>query len=228
MNQVKFRVGRNRRAWVRNCVSIGLASCFLESLESTGIYFIYAALFQLAKHFPDKRFDPILTDRFNAEIETMFDDSRDFIQAHFSFAPRTDTGFWRACKDLVLADDITEKIKASSPAWALCRIIHCPLSPTATMRAVKSNRYSPRSRRRSRSCWRPCRAPMSICATAWVSSGGGVDAHGHAIVSVDAVTGSAGLASNRKPPGRAAAGHPVRPPDDAQLIHGGPPQQIVH
>lgn len=111
LNHVKFRVGRNRRTWVKNCVSIGLSSCFLEPLESTGIYFIYAALFQLAKHFPDKRFDQIMIDRFNAEIETMFDDSRDFIQAHFSFAPRNDTPFWRACKDLELADDIQEKIR---------------------------------------------------------------------------------------------------------------------
>jgi hypothetical protein len=109
LNQIKFRVGRNRRAWVKNVVSIGLASCFLEPLESTGIYFITAALYQLGKHFPDKRFDPIMARRFNAEIETMFDDSRDFIQAHFSFAPRNDTAFWRACKELELAPDIQEK-----------------------------------------------------------------------------------------------------------------------
>ncbi len=44
LNKIRLRVGRNRRAWVHNCVSIGLASCFLEPLESTGIYFIYAAL----------------------------------------------------------------------------------------------------------------------------------------------------------------------------------------
>ncbi len=110
LNHVRFRVGRNRRAWVKNCVSIGLASCFLEPLESTGIYFIYAAIYQLAKHFPDKRFDPILLDRFNREIETMFDDSRDFIQAHFRFSPREDTPFWRANKELVLSADIQEKI----------------------------------------------------------------------------------------------------------------------
>ncbi|MEU6431043.1 tryptophan halogenase family protein [Microbispora sp. NPDC046973] len=110
LNHVRFRVGRNRRAWVRNCVSIGLSSCFLEPLESTGIYFITAAIYQLAKHFPDKRFDPILADRFNREIETMFDDSRDFIQAHFYFSPRTDTPFWRANKELQLAPDIQEKI----------------------------------------------------------------------------------------------------------------------
>jgi tryptophan 6-halogenase len=109
-NQIRFRVGRNRRSWVRNCVGIGLSSLFLEPLESTGIYFITAAIYQLAKHFPDKRFDQILIDRFNREIEIMFDDTRDFIQAHFSSSPRTDTPFWRATKELRLADDIEEKI----------------------------------------------------------------------------------------------------------------------
>src|SRR5260370_26527066 len=35
LNHVRFRVGRNRRAWVKNCVSIGLSSCFLEPRQST-------------------------------------------------------------------------------------------------------------------------------------------------------------------------------------------------
>jgi hypothetical protein len=111
LSQIRFRVGRNRRAWVRNCVSIGLSSCFLEPLESTGLYFIYAAVYQLAKHFPDKRFDQALIDRFNAEIETMFDDSRDFVQIHYYFSPRTDTEFWNANKELRLSDSIAEKLE---------------------------------------------------------------------------------------------------------------------
>jgi tryptophan halogenase len=110
LNHVKFRVGRNRRAWVKNCVGIGLSSCFLEPLESTGIYFVYAALYQLVKHFPDKGFDPVLSNQFNREIEVMFDDTRDFIQGHFSFAPRDDTPFWRACKELELAPGFREKV----------------------------------------------------------------------------------------------------------------------
>jgi tryptophan halogenase len=52
----------------------------------------------------------VLIDQFNAEIATMFDSTRDFIQAHFYLAPRTDTPFWRANKELVLADGIREKI----------------------------------------------------------------------------------------------------------------------
>lgn len=111
LNKIRFRVGRNRRAWVRNCVSIGLSSCFLEPLESTGLYFIYASIYQLMKHFPDKRFDPVLRDRFNREIELMFDDCRDFIQAHFVVSPREDTPFWRTNKhELTLSDNIRDKM----------------------------------------------------------------------------------------------------------------------
>jgi tryptophan halogenase len=112
LNKIRFRVGRNRRAWVKNCVSIGLSSCFVEPLESSGIYFIYAAIYQLAKHFPDCNFDPVLRDRFNAEIETMFDDTRDFIQMHYLTTPREDTPFWRANKhDLHLSDDAKAKLE---------------------------------------------------------------------------------------------------------------------
>ncbi|WP_242886359.1 tryptophan halogenase family protein [Actinomadura litoris] len=109
-NQVRFRVGRNRRAWVRNCVSVGLASCFVEPLESTGIYFTYAALYWLAKLIPNGDFDPVLVDRFNREIQVMFDDTRDFLQAHFYCSPRVDTEFWKANKELKLSDSIQEKM----------------------------------------------------------------------------------------------------------------------
>jgi tryptophan halogenase len=111
LNHLRFRVGRNRRAWVKNCVSIGASSCFVEPLESSGIYFTYAALYQLAQHWPDMGFSEVLRDSFNREIETMFDDTRDFLQAHFYFSPRTDTEFWRDNKALALAAPIREKIE---------------------------------------------------------------------------------------------------------------------
>jgi tryptophan halogenase len=113
LNHIRFRVGRNRRAWVKNCVGIGLSSCFLEPLESTGIYFIYAAIYQLVRHFPNKIFDQCLVDGFNREIADMFDDSRDFIQAHYLATPRQDTPFWAANRrDLVLSDNIKQKLEA--------------------------------------------------------------------------------------------------------------------
>lgn len=109
-NNIRFRVGRNRRAWVKNCVSIGLSSCFLEPLESSGLYFAYAAIYQLAKHFPTLAFEQTLVDAFNEEISMMYDETRDFLQAHFYFSPRNDTAFWRANKKLSLSPEFQDKI----------------------------------------------------------------------------------------------------------------------
>jgi len=40
----------------------------------------------------------------------MFDDTRDFLQAHFYCSPRTDTEFWKANKELHLSDAIQDKM----------------------------------------------------------------------------------------------------------------------
>ncbi len=129
LNHIRFRTGRNRRAWVDNCVSIGLASCFLEPLESTGIYFIYAALYQLVKHFPDNAFNPTLTAQFNREIERMYDDCRDFIQAHYMMTSRTDTPFWQANKhDLTLSESIRSKLELYKAGL----VVDAPLSDSTS------------------------------------------------------------------------------------------------
>ncbi len=127
-NHVRFRVGRHERSWVKNVVSIGLSSCFLEPLESTGIFFVTAAIYHLATHFPDLTFNEALADSYNQEIETMFEETRDFIQAHFYYAPRVDSEFWRACKEITLSDNIREKIAAYQAGLA----INAPTSDEGT------------------------------------------------------------------------------------------------
>ncbi|MEO6196449.1 MAG: tryptophan halogenase family protein [Thermoanaerobaculia bacterium] len=123
LNQIKFRTGRNRRSWVKNCVGIGLSSCFLEPLESSGIYFIYAAIYQLVKHFPDRGFDPRLSKLFNDAIAHMFDDTRDFVQCHYFLTQRDDTEFWRTNQhELKKSDSILatlETYKAGLPVGAI-------------------------------------------------------------------------------------------------------------
>ena len=93
VRSIKFQSRRHRRAWVKNCVSIGLASSFLEPLESSTIYFIYGALYQLIKNFPNKQIDPVLRDKFNEKTAFMVDDNKDFIVMHFKTAQRADTPF---------------------------------------------------------------------------------------------------------------------------------------
>ncbi|MGA5817965.1 tryptophan halogenase family protein [Kitasatospora sp. NPDC094028] len=112
VGETAFRAGRTRRAWVRNCVGIGASAGLLEPLEPTALHFVASALRQLVRHFPADAFHPAVLDGFNREVAAEFDESRDFVQAHFACSRRTDTPFWRAHRDVVLPDSLRAKTVA--------------------------------------------------------------------------------------------------------------------
>lgn len=109
---LKMRVGRTRRAWVKNCISLGLSSGFIEPLEATGIYSIYSALHYLIKYFPDKNMNAGLRNKYNERIAYMFDDIRDFIVMHYCITSRDDTSFWKTNKfDLVIPNSLQQLLE---------------------------------------------------------------------------------------------------------------------
>lgn len=109
---IAFESGRLRNSWVKNCVSIGLSSGFLEPLESTGLYFVYASLYQLLQHFPEKNMNPVFIESFNEKVAHMIDDVKDFIVMHFFTSARRDTKFWKYCSnELTLSDKLKDLLK---------------------------------------------------------------------------------------------------------------------
>jgi len=108
---IKMRVGRCRNSWVKNCVAIGLASGFVEPLESTGIFFIQHAIEQLITYFPSRIFDQESVKAYNKAVGDLMDGVREFLTIHYVCASREDNQFWKATKtDLKLPDGLEERL----------------------------------------------------------------------------------------------------------------------
>ena len=108
---LRFKAGRRKASWVKNCLALGLSSGFLEPLESTSIHLVQRAVTLFFDMFPYREPDPVLIDRFNEEMRFQYETIRDFIIAHYKVTEREDTDFWRYCKHMSIPDSLSEKIE---------------------------------------------------------------------------------------------------------------------
>lgn len=92
-------VGRRRTFWNGNCVAVGLASGFIEPLESTGIFLVQAAMRMLLKYFPDRSLNPALIERYNQRMIDTYEDIRDFIVLHYILSGREEP-FWQDARQV--------------------------------------------------------------------------------------------------------------------------------
>jgi len=108
--QLTFVTGRRRKFWHKNCVSLGLASGFLEPLESTSIHLVQRGLALLLKHFPGSGFLDAAQDQYNATLGFEYERIRDFLMLHYIGSDRRDSPFWRAVQDLAIPESLADRI----------------------------------------------------------------------------------------------------------------------
>jgi tryptophan 7-halogenase len=109
---LRFRAGRRRHSWRRNVIAVGLASGFLEPLESTSIYLAQMAITYLIELFPDgARIDPLDRDEFNRLVDMEYDRIRDFLILHYHATIRDDSPFWDHVRTMRVPDTLEAKLE---------------------------------------------------------------------------------------------------------------------
>jgi tryptophan halogenase len=119
---LRFRAGRRRRSWSRNVVAVGLASGFLEPLESTSIYLVQGAITQLVELFPvGGRIRDADRAEFNRMVDLEYDRIRDFLILHYHATTRDDSSFWDHVRTMAIPDSLADKMELFRSAGRVSR-----------------------------------------------------------------------------------------------------------
>ncbi|WP_168073068.1 tryptophan halogenase family protein [Caulobacter sp. SSI4214] len=107
---IRYRTGKRRKTWDRNVVALGLASGFVEPLESTSIHMIMIGISRLMQLFPFDGISPAVVERYNRLADDELEKIRDFIILHYKLTERTDSPFWDRVREMEIPDSLAQRI----------------------------------------------------------------------------------------------------------------------
>ena len=108
---IKYKTGRRKVFWNRNCVALGLSGGFVEPLESTSIYLFMNGVVRLLRMFPFNGVTQPSIDEYNQQSIAELENVRDFIILHYHATSREDSEFWRYCKHMDVPDSLSHRIE---------------------------------------------------------------------------------------------------------------------
>jgi tryptophan halogenase len=108
---IRFTTGRRKQLWNRNVICMGLASGFVEPLESTAIHLIQVTIQRLILLFPHRGDVEERRREFNRASQVEYEYIRDFIILHYHANNRVGEPFWDACRNMSIPDSLRHRIE---------------------------------------------------------------------------------------------------------------------
>ncbi|MEX0343223.1 MAG: tryptophan halogenase family protein [Erythrobacter sp.] len=110
-NHLRFVTGRRKKFWNKNVVALGLASGFMEPLESTSIHLINTGVNKLIATMSLDGITEAQANTFNRLTVREYERIRDFLVLHYKATRRDDSPFWNHCRTMAVPDSLSEKIE---------------------------------------------------------------------------------------------------------------------
>jgi 2-polyprenyl-6-methoxyphenol hydroxylase-like FAD-dependent oxidoreductase len=112
--RLKFKVGRVREHWAKNCLAVGLSQGFIEPLEATALDMVQETVVRFIEAANKGGMTDQYRGEFNDRISKRFDAVRDYIVCHYRINTRTDTPYWR---DNGTNEKISSSLRELLTAW---------------------------------------------------------------------------------------------------------------
>lgn len=146
--QLRFVTGKRRKIWNKNCVALGLASGFLEPLESTSIHLVQSVISKFLGLFPLREGFDAEQAKFNKQMDDEYIGIRDFIILHYKATQREDSAFWNHCRTMEIPESLQRKFELYRSSSRLHRDNNELFDETSWLavmhgQGVVANSYSP-------------------------------------------------------------------------------------
>lgn len=113
---LKWDPGYYTKPWTKNVVAVGLSAGFAEPMEANGLYLtisnIDEAWKQLSMIYNNSYGQEEASRRYNQKSNILFDDTYEFIYAHYHLTQRTDTDFWKYQKEMGVKNKTADMVES--------------------------------------------------------------------------------------------------------------------